>query len=114
MTENNETTGKSLEISERGSKGVAGPSREVSKRDENVPLPEDTMPENQELEWARRHIPEEPVPRTAEEMLRKRIRTIIDLQDRMQEEMFLQHNSLRHRIEDIEYQVAVLKGLGRS
>jgi hypothetical protein len=95
------------------------------------------MPENQELEWARRHIPEEPVPqmverkteiigcgvrvkkkipvpRTAEEMLRKRIRTIIDLQDRMQEEMFLQHNSLRHRIEDIEYQVAVLKGLGRS
>jgi hypothetical protein len=102
-----------------------------------VPLPEDSGQENDELEWARRHIPEEPmqqlverkteitgwgvqgkkkrpVPLATEKMLRKRIRTIMDLQKRMQNEMFLYLNSLQQRIEDIEDQVAVLKKQGWS
>lgn len=136
MSTNDKTTGKFLGISERRRKGVAGPSREVSKRDENMPLPEAGQ-ENDELEWARRHIPEEPVPRmverkteiigcgvrfektklvslTAEEMLRKRIRIITDQQDRKQEEMRQQLNTLRNRIEKIEDLVAPLKEWGQS
>jgi hypothetical protein len=55
-----ETTGKSPGISEPGSEGVAGPSREVSQRDLIVSGAECTgQEENSELEWAKRHMKEE-------------------------------------------------------
>ena len=61
MTENTqETTGKSLGISGRESEGVAGPSREVSQRDQIVSGAECAgQEENRELEWAKRHVKEE-------------------------------------------------------
>lgn len=58
-----ETTGKSLGISEPGSEGVAGPSREISQRDQIVSVAECAgEDENSELEWAKRHVKEEPAP----------------------------------------------------
>lgn len=55
-----ETTGKSLGISGRESEGVAGPSCEVSQRDQIVSGAECTgQEENRELEWAKRHVKEE-------------------------------------------------------
>jgi len=58
-----ETEGKSPGISERESEGVAGPSREVSQRDQIVSGAENAgQEENSELEWAKRHVKEEPAP----------------------------------------------------
>jgi len=58
-----ETTGKSLGISGRESEGVAGPSREVSQRDQIVSGAECAgQEENSELEWAKQHVKEEPAP----------------------------------------------------
>ena len=58
-----ETTGKSLGISEPGSEGLAGPSREISQRDQIVSVAECAgEDENRELEWAKRHVKEEPAP----------------------------------------------------
>ena len=58
-----ETEGKSQGISERESEGVAGPSREVSQRDQIVSGAENAgQEENSELEWAKRHVKEEPAP----------------------------------------------------
>jgi len=59
MTEINETAGKFPVISERRSEGIAGPSREVSKRDQIVPGAGGAGQENAELRWARRHVPKE-------------------------------------------------------
>jgi hypothetical protein len=58
-----ETTGKSLGISEREREGVARPSREVSQRDQIVSGAKSTgQEENSELEWAKQHVEEEPSP----------------------------------------------------
>jgi hypothetical protein len=58
-----ETEGKSPGISELESEGVAGPSREVSQRDQIVSGAENAgQEENSELEWAKRHVKEEPAP----------------------------------------------------
>ena len=55
-----ETPGKSIGISGRESEGVAGPSREVSQRDQIVFGAECAgQDENSELEWAKRHVKEE-------------------------------------------------------
>jgi len=53
------TTGESFGIPERRSEGVAGPSREVSKRDASASGADIAGQEN-ELEWARRHVPPDP------------------------------------------------------
>jgi hypothetical protein len=58
-----ETTGKSLGISGREREGVAGPSREVSQRDKIVSGAESArQAKNRELEWAKQHLEEKPVP----------------------------------------------------
>jgi hypothetical protein len=49
-------------VPERRNVGVAGTSREVSKRDYGSYGADSTGRENEELEWARRHIPDDPVP----------------------------------------------------
>ena len=55
-----ETTGKSPGIFGREREGVAGPSREVSQRDQIVSGAECAgQAENSELEWAKRHMKEE-------------------------------------------------------
>lgn len=43
------------------STSIARPSREVSQCDGKVPGTEDTGPENAELKWAQKHVPEDPV-----------------------------------------------------
>jgi len=54
-----ETSGKSLGISEPGTEGVAGPSREVSQRDQIVSGTECAgQDKNSELGWAKRHVKE--------------------------------------------------------
>jgi len=56
-----ETPGKSMGISEPGSEGVAGPSREVSQRDQSASGTVSTgQEENSELEWGKQHVKEEP------------------------------------------------------
>ena len=67
MTQDEETAGKSLVISERRSEGITGPSREVSKRDEKMPGAGCAGQENEELRWARRHMPDEPVVQPAQQ-----------------------------------------------
>jgi len=58
-----ETSGKSLGISEPGIEGVAGPSREVSQRDQSTSGTVSTgQEENSELEWGKQHVREEPSP----------------------------------------------------
>ena len=58
-----ETPGKSMGISEPGSEGVAGPSREVSQRDQSASGTVSTgQEENSELEWGKQHVKEEPLP----------------------------------------------------
>ena len=58
-----ETSGKSLGISEPGIEGVAGPSREVSQRDQSTSGTVSTgQEENSELEWAKQHVEEGPAP----------------------------------------------------
>jgi hypothetical protein len=68
-----ETTGKFPGISEPGSDGLAVPSREVSQPDQTVSGTENTgLEENNELEWAKLHVkeePEEPVVVTQEPVL---------------------------------------------
>jgi hypothetical protein len=62
-----ETSGKSPGISEPGRKGVAGPSREVSQRDEGMSGAESSgREENAELEWAKLHVKEETEPQLAQ------------------------------------------------
>lgn len=63
-----ETSGKSTGISEPGSGGVAGPSREVSQRDEGMSGAESAghEEENAELEWAKLHVKEETEPQLAQ------------------------------------------------
>ncbi len=64
MTTSNDEhrTGEPSVIPQRRSEGIAGPSREVSQRDQNPSCtPEGAGRENDELAWAQRHIPEEPV-----------------------------------------------------
>jgi chaperonin cofactor prefoldin len=51
------------------------------------------------------------LPLSDMEVLRKRIRTIMDEQDRIQEDMFLRWNSLNHRVEDLEDEVEALKSM---
>ena len=53
-------TGESFGIPERRSEGVAGPSREVSKRDASASGADIAGQENEELEWMRRHVPPDP------------------------------------------------------
>lgn len=63
-----ETTGKSFGISGRESEGVAGPSREVSQRDQIVSGAECAgQDENSELEWAKRHMKKEEEEKENEE-----------------------------------------------
>jgi len=112
--------------------------QDVAEPDQMVSGMAGTGQENEELAWAKRHIREEASPRlvdrkteiigcgvpvnkkkkilplTEEEALRKRIRTIMDEQDRMQEDMFLRWNGLRHRIEDLEDEVEALKSRGTA
>jgi len=82
MTDNTqETTGKSLGISGRESEGVAGPSREVSQRDQIDTRAECAgQEENRELEWAKRHVKEEPATVKHEpvqrELLPQPVRTV--------------------------------------
>lgn len=94
--------------------------------------------EDTELEWGRRNVPEDrpdpllavrkteilgcgipvknkkSIPPTAEEILRRHVRTIMDRQDLMEKEMFLQLNALLGRIETLEYAVSELRKRGRS
>jgi hypothetical protein len=106
-----------------------------------VPGADGTGQENEELAWALRHVPDDPVvqpvpqwverktellgcgvrvkkkkqiPPTAEEILRTQIRTIMDRQDRIHEIVFLNLNNFRLRIEDMEDDIAELRGRGRS
>ena len=44
-------------IPSRESTGIAGPSREVWQTDNAMPVPKGTGPANDELEWAKRHVP---------------------------------------------------------
>ena len=57
--ESNTPTAGSDGIPQRRSEGVAGPSREVSKNDHVPSGAIDAGRENEELEWARRHVPED-------------------------------------------------------
>jgi len=60
-TDNDENrTGEFQEVPRRRSEGVAGPSREVSQRDQQ-PSCAAAGRQMDELAWAQRHIPEEPV-----------------------------------------------------
>ena len=62
--EDNTITAGSPGILQRGSDGVAGPSREVSQRDHMPSGAGGTGRDDDELRWARRHVPDdEPVPR---------------------------------------------------
>jgi hypothetical protein len=56
------TTAGSDRILMQGSDGRAGPSREVSECDHRPSGAGCAGRMNEELEWARRHVPEEPVP----------------------------------------------------
>jgi hypothetical protein len=51
---------------------------------------------------------------TAEEILRRPIRTIMDRQDRIHEIVFLNLNNFRLRIEEMEDDIADLRERGRS
>ncbi|MDD5024580.1 MAG: hypothetical protein PHN79_05705 [Methanoregula sp.] len=53
-------TAESFGIFKRRSEGVAGPSREVSKRDVSASGVAGTGQENEEREWARRHMSPDP------------------------------------------------------
>jgi hypothetical protein len=71
MTDNVQTTGNSPVIPERRSEGITGPSREVSKRDQIMPGAGGAGQENEELTWARRHMPKGSTAETAKEVFRK-------------------------------------------
>jgi hypothetical protein len=53
------------------SDGVAGPSREVSKRDHMVSGADRAGQDDEELRWAKRNVPEEPVQRRTRSVFRK-------------------------------------------
>jgi hypothetical protein len=55
-----------------------------------------------------------PVLPSAEEILRRQLRTIMDRQDRIHEVVFLNLNNFRLRIEEMEDDIAELRGRGRS
>ena len=56
------TTAGSEGIPQRRSDGIAGTSREESKCEHSRSGADSVGRENEELEWARRHIPADPVP----------------------------------------------------
>ena len=55
----------------RKGEGVAGPSREVSKRDQMASGAGSAGREDEELRWARRNVPEEPEQRRTRSVFRK-------------------------------------------
>jgi hypothetical protein len=59
MSENGKPTGDagSEGIPQRVRAGIPEPYREVSQTDQTVPVPEGTRPMNDELNWARKHVP---------------------------------------------------------
>ena len=67
-SEQENTTGGSFEIRGQKENGIAGPSQEVSKRDQTASCTAVVCAgqEISELEWARRHMKDEPVPRLVE------------------------------------------------
>ena len=66
-SEQENTTGGSFVIPERRGNGIAGPSQEVSQRDQMRSCTAACAgQEISELEWARRHVKDEPVPRLVE------------------------------------------------
>ena len=70
MTTNEQENRKegSSGIPERGENGIAGPSQEVSQRDQMASCTDDGAGrEMSELEWARHQIPDEPAPQQAEQ-----------------------------------------------
>jgi hypothetical protein len=153
MTENNPAAGKSPGISERCGDGITGPSREVSKRDENMPCTESAGQDHDE------QVPEEPSPdhsprlverktelrglgigarrepqsstrrRTerdlagsdpeipcikTEKVIRDLVCSLMERQDRMNEEIFIRVNDIGYRLEDVEADIVDLKKQGRS
>jgi hypothetical protein len=161
MTEDQETSAKSPGISERGSDGVTGPSREVSQRDENMPCTGSTGQDHDEPARARLQVPEEPVeeePKPAprlverktelrglgigarrepqsttrrrterdlagrdpevpciktEKAIRDLVCSLMERQDRMNEEIFSKINDLGYRLDDAEGDIVDLKKQGR-
>jgi hypothetical protein len=78
--EKENTKGESVGIPVRRSEGVAGPSREVSQRDQVVPGAGGAGQEIDTLAWARRHVPDDdpaippeqaPGPQPVQEVFRK-------------------------------------------
>lgn len=66
--EQENTTGGFLKIPQRRENGIAGPSREVSQRDQMASCTDDGAGrEMSELEWARYQIQDEPAPQQAEQ-----------------------------------------------
>lgn len=65
------TTAGSAGIPQRSSDGVAGTAREVSQCDHRPSGTACAGRENEELEWARRHVPEDPVSRPIRSVFRK-------------------------------------------
>src|SRR5208337_2320554 len=65
------TIAGSTGIPQRRRKGVAGSSREVSQSDENKSGAVSAGQQNEELEWACRHVKDEPAPEPANEVFRK-------------------------------------------
>ncbi len=62
-SEQENTTGGSSGVKMQKGNGIAGPSQEVSKRDQTVSCTACAGPEISELKWARRHINDVPAPR---------------------------------------------------
>ena len=62
-SEQENTTGGSSGVQEQKGNGIAGPSQEVSQRDQMASCTACAGQEMSELEWARRHVIDEPVPR---------------------------------------------------
>ncbi len=62
-SEQKKTTGGSFESPERRETGITGPSQERSQRDQTASCAEvNAGQEMNELEWARRHVHDEPAP----------------------------------------------------
>ena len=72
--EQENTTVGSLKIPKRRENGIAGPSREVSQRDQMASCTDDGAGRKMdELEWALRHIKDEPTPQLAEQETKLRV-----------------------------------------
>jgi hypothetical protein len=71
--EQENTTVGSLKIPKRRENGIAGPSREVSQRDQMASCTDDGAGRKMdELEWARHQIQDDPAPQLAEQETRLR------------------------------------------